>query len=92
MEIALSNPIVVEKIINNLPVTDMLNCRNVSPLFRECAERVLRSCYNKIMISNISESTGSSNDFISLDVPIIHLVHGQKNHHYLLCSKANTPE
>ena len=56
MEIALSNPIVVEKIINNLPVTDMLNCRNVSPLFRECAERVLRSCYNKIMSSNIYPS------------------------------------
>ena len=56
MEIALSNPIVVEKIISNMPVTDMLNCRNVSPLFRECAERVLRLCYNKIMNSNIYPS------------------------------------
>jgi hypothetical protein len=49
MEICMSNPIILEKIIDNLPVIDILNYREISWLFKECAERVLKANYRKIM-------------------------------------------
>lgn len=49
MEICFSSPIIVEKIIKHLPVIDIIKFRSISPLFQDCADRVLRQYYIKIM-------------------------------------------